>query len=47
MHGVAESLRFWGRECGGLISPEFIDLARSIAYYQKLGFAFGEPWNGF
>lgn len=23
------------------------DLARSIAYYQKVGFAFGEPWEGF
>jgi len=23
------------------------DLARSIAYYQRLGFAFGEPWDGF
>lgn len=23
------------------------DLARSIAYYEKLGFAFGEPWGGF
>jgi catechol 2,3-dioxygenase-like lactoylglutathione lyase family enzyme len=30
-------------------APQFLvdDLARSIAYYQKLGFAFGEPWNGF
>jgi hypothetical protein len=26
-------------------APQFLvdDLARSIAYYQKLGFAFGEP----
>jgi catechol 2,3-dioxygenase-like lactoylglutathione lyase family enzyme len=23
------------------------DLARSMAYYRKLGFAFGEPWGGF
>jgi catechol 2,3-dioxygenase-like lactoylglutathione lyase family enzyme len=23
------------------------DLARSIAYYEKLGFTFGEPWEGF
>ena len=23
------------------------DLTRSIAYYQKLGFTFGEPWDGF
>jgi catechol 2,3-dioxygenase-like lactoylglutathione lyase family enzyme len=30
-------------------APQFLvdDLARSIAYYQKLGFAFGEPWGGF
>ena len=23
------------------------DLDRSIAYYQKIGFSFGEPWEGF
>ena len=23
------------------------DLARSMAFYRKLGFAFGEPWDGF
>ena len=30
-------------------APQFLvdDLARSIAYYEKLGFAFGEPWGGF
>src|SRR3954470_12576446 len=30
-------------------APQFLvdDLARSIAYYRKLGFAFGEPWDGF
>ncbi|HET7550482.1 MAG TPA: VOC family protein [Gemmatimonadaceae bacterium] len=30
-------------------APQFLvdDLERSIAYYQKLGFAFGEPWDGF
>jgi catechol 2,3-dioxygenase-like lactoylglutathione lyase family enzyme len=30
-------------------APQFLvdDLARSMAYYQKLGFTFGEPWNGF
>ena len=30
-------------------APQFLveDLARSIAYYRKLGFAFGEPWEGF
>jgi catechol 2,3-dioxygenase-like lactoylglutathione lyase family enzyme len=31
------------------LAPQFLvdDLARSMAYYQKLGFAFGEPWGGF
>ena len=31
------------------LAPQFLvdDLARSIAYYQKLGFTFGEPWDGF
>ena len=30
-------------------APQFLvdDLARSIDYYQKLGFTFGEPWEGF
>ena len=30
-------------------APQFLvdDLARSIEYYSKLGFAFGEPWGGF
>ena len=30
-------------------APQFLveDLARSVAYYQKLGFAFAEPWEGF
>ena len=30
-------------------APQFLvdDLARSIAYYQKLGFTFGEPWDEF
>ena len=30
-------------------APQFLvdDLARSIAYYEKLGFGFGEPWDGF
>jgi catechol 2,3-dioxygenase-like lactoylglutathione lyase family enzyme len=30
-------------------APQFLvdDLARSIAYYEKLGFVFGEPWDGF
>jgi catechol 2,3-dioxygenase-like lactoylglutathione lyase family enzyme len=30
-------------------APQFLvdDLERSIAYYKKLGFTFGEPWDGF
>ena len=30
-------------------APQFLvdDLERSIRYYEKLGFAFGEPWDGF
>lgn len=30
-------------------APQFLvdDLERSIAYYKKLGFTFGEPWGGF
>ena len=30
-------------------APQFLvdDLERSIAYYQKIGFKFGEPWEGF
>lgn len=30
-------------------SPQFLvdDLARSIAYYQKFGFTFDTPWEGF
>lgn len=31
------------------LAPQFLvdDLARSISFYQKLGFTFGEPWDGF
>lgn len=31
------------------LAPQLLvdDLARSIAFYQKLGFAFGDPWDGF
>ena len=31
------------------LAPQFLvdDLGRSIAYYRKLGFTFGEPWDGF
>jgi catechol 2,3-dioxygenase-like lactoylglutathione lyase family enzyme len=31
------------------LAPQFLvdDLARSMTYYQKLGFTFGEPWGGF
>lgn len=30
-------------------APQFLvdDLEHAIAYYQKLGFSFGEPWEGF
>ena len=30
-------------------APQFLvdDLGRSIGYYEKLGFTFGEPWDGF
>ena len=30
-------------------APQFLvdDLERSIAYYQKIGFTFGTPWDGF
>jgi catechol 2,3-dioxygenase-like lactoylglutathione lyase family enzyme len=30
-------------------APQFLvdDLERSIAYYEKFGFTFGEPWDGF
>ena len=30
-------------------APQFLvdDLERSIEYYKKLGFTFGEPWEGF
>jgi catechol 2,3-dioxygenase-like lactoylglutathione lyase family enzyme len=31
------------------LAPQFLvdDLERSMTYYQKLGFTFGEPWDGF
>lgn len=31
------------------LAPQFLvdDLARSMPYYQKLGFTFGKPWDGF
>ena len=30
-------------------APQFLveDLSRSMQYYEKLGFRFGEPWDGF
>jgi catechol 2,3-dioxygenase-like lactoylglutathione lyase family enzyme len=30
------------------LAPQFLvdDLARSIAFYERLGFTFGEPWRG-
>ena len=31
------------------LAPQFLvdDLSRSIAYYEKMGFTFGKPWDGF
>lgn len=31
------------------LAPQFLvdDLKRSMAFYRKLGFSFGEPWDGF
>jgi catechol 2,3-dioxygenase-like lactoylglutathione lyase family enzyme len=31
------------------LAPQFLvdDLQRSMAYYRRLGFTFGEPWEGF
>jgi len=31
------------------LAPQLLvhDLARSIAYYRKIGFEFGQPWDGF
>lgn len=31
------------------LAPQLLvtDLARAIAYYERLGFTFGEPWDGF
>ena len=31
------------------LAPQFLvdDLTRSIVYYRRLGFSFGEPWGGF
>ncbi len=31
------------------LAPQFLvdDLARSVAYYQRLGFTFGDSWEGF
>lgn len=30
-------------------APQFLvdNLARSVSYYRKVGFTFGEPWDGF
>ena len=37
-----------GREILALVESLLVDdLKRSIAYYQKIGFTFGEPWEGF
>jgi hypothetical protein len=34
---------------GTSFAPQFLvdDLEQSIAYYRKIGFTFGEPWDGF
>jgi catechol 2,3-dioxygenase-like lactoylglutathione lyase family enzyme len=31
------------------LAPQFLvdDLTRSMTFYEKLGFSFGEPWGGF
>ena len=31
------------------LAPQFLvdDLKRSMSYYQRLGFTFGDPWDGF
>ncbi|MDF1504658.1 VOC family protein [Roseisolibacter sp. H3M3-2] len=31
------------------LAPQLLvgDLARAVAYYERLGFAFGAPWDGF
>ena len=31
------------------LAPQLLvgDLARAMAYYERLGFTFGEPWDGF
>src|SRR5262249_33437022 len=31
------------------LAPQLLveDIERSIAFYEKLGFTFGEPWDGF
>ena len=31
------------------LAPQFLvgDVRRSMTYYEKLGFTFGEPWDGF
>ena len=31
------------------LAPQFLvdDIQRSIRYYEKIGFTFGEPWDGF
>ena len=58
VQGSCSGFRFW-RICVSMIiamkprvtsfAPQFLvdDLERSIAYYRKLGFTFGEPWDGF
>jgi catechol 2,3-dioxygenase-like lactoylglutathione lyase family enzyme len=37
------------KPCLTSFAPQFLvdDLERSISYYQKIGFKFGDPWEGF
>jgi len=37
------------KPCLTSLAPQFLvdDLARSVAFYRKLGFSFSEPWGGF
>jgi catechol 2,3-dioxygenase-like lactoylglutathione lyase family enzyme len=47
--GQHKMLNLQGQPRVTSFAPQFLvdDLARSMTYYQKLGFTFGEPWGGF
>src|SRR6516164_10988615 len=47
--GQHKMLNLEGRTRLTSFAPQFLvdDLVRSMTYYQKLGFRFGEPWDGF